>query len=106
MNVSGINTEKMTKARLEFLDVVESLNSIFNRLDIEVANIKSNWSGEGKQEFLAKYEEISKQFPILKRNVTTYSDDIGKVISSYEIQDYELSQKVIKNISKLGEGSE
>ena len=89
MSVSGINSEKMTQFKLELLDAYESLNSIFNRLEVEISSIKENWSGEGKSTLLAKYDEVYNQIPIIK---------------NYELHDQELSQVVMSNISKLDEG--
>ena len=104
MSVSGINSEKMTQFKLELLDAYESLNSIFNRLEVEISSIRENWSGEGKSTLLAMYDEISNQVPIIKQNINSYALDIEKVIKNYELHDQELSQVVMSNISKLDEG--
>lgn len=103
---SGINVEKVDALKIELLDYIESLNSISNRLEISTSTIQNNIEGLGKKEILQKLKQIKGQLPNVSANITTYIDDLNKAVSSYERIDEEVAADLIRNISKLGEGSE
>lgn len=104
--ITGIDVNKIDNLKKELLNYIEEINSIFNRMDSEVTIIQSNMSGVGKIEILQKCNKIKEQVPVLKSNIMVYLEDLSKVVKFYENQDQELSQNVIRNISKLDEGGE
>lgn len=103
---SGINVEKVDALKIELLDYIESLNSISNRLEISTSTIQNNIEGLGKKEILQKLRQIREQLPKVSANITTYIDDLSKAVSNYERIDEETAADLIRNISKLGEGSD
>lgn len=103
---SGINVEKVDTLKIELLDYIESLNSISNRLELSTSTIQNNVEGLGKMEILQKLRQIREQLPKVSANITTYIDDLNKAVSNYEKIDEEVAVDLIRNISKLGEGSD
>lgn len=103
---SGINVEKVDALKIELLDYIESINSVSNRLEVSVSTIQNNVEGFGKKEILQKLGQIREQLPKVSANITTYIDDLSKAVSNYERIDEEVAADLIRNISKLGEGSE
>ncbi len=101
MKYSAINEDKMEKLKLDLLDDIEKLNSIFNQMDTEMETIKQNLIGAGNAELTTKFELIKANYPIIKKNITNYATDIQKVIDSYRNQDQELNEKIISDIEKL-----
>lgn len=103
---SGINTEKIDDLKVELLDYIEALNLISNRLDNCLETIKTNINGYGKNEIVQKITCIKEQFPKISANINFYIEDLGNAVRSYEKQDEEVAATLIRNISKLEEGSE
>lgn len=103
---SGINVEKVDALKIELLDYIESINSVSNRLEVSVSTIQNNVEGFGKKEILQKLGQIREQLPKVSANITTYIDDLSKAVSNYERIDEEVAADLIRNISKLGEGSD
>lgn len=103
---SGINVGKVDALKIELLDYIESINSISNRLEVSASTIQNNVEGFGKKEILQKLGQIREQLPKVSANITTYIDDLNRAISNYERIDEETAADLIRNISKLGEGSD
>lgn len=103
---SGINVEKVDALKIELLDYIESINSVSNRLEVSVSTIQNNVEGFGKKEILQKLGQIREQLPKVSANITTYIDDLNRAVSNYERIDEETAADLIRNISKLGEGSD
>lgn len=103
---SGINTTGLESTIRNLMEQIERLNEVFNQLESEINNISNNISSETGFAIIQKCSQIQEQFPRVKKNISTYIDDIENVISSYINQDHELSQTITQNITKLEEGRE
>lgn len=103
---AGINDEKINSLNVELLDAIEDLNSISNKLDICMETIKHNIDGYGKNEILSKLSTIKQQMPIVSSNISTYIDDLSKVVNRYRDSDEETATTLMNNIGKLDEGRE
>lgn len=98
---TGINEQMINKLKVELLDCIESINSLYNRLDTCKSGIQSNYSGTGSDVIIAKLDSIMNQFPKVSSNINTYISDLSKVVKSFADQDVEIASDVIRNISKL-----
>lgn len=101
MNNSAINLERMETLKIDLLDYVENMNSIFNQLDIEFDIIKQNLTGTGSLTVRNKINSLQVAYTIIKKNITTYATDIQKVIDSFQDQDENISSKITSDIAKI-----
>ena len=101
MNNSAINLERMETLKIDLLDYVENMNSIFNQLDIEFDIIKQNLTGTGSSTVRNKINSLQAAYTIIKKNITTYATDIQKVIDSFQDQDENISSKITSDIAKI-----
>lgn len=101
MNNSAINLERMETLKIDLLDYVENMNSIFNQLDIEFDIIKQNLTGTGSSTVRNKINSLQASYTIIKKNITTYATDIQKVIDSFQDQDENISSKITSDIAKI-----
>lgn len=101
MNNSAINLERMETLKIDLLDYVENMNSIFNQLDIEFDIIKQNLTGTGSLTVRNKINSLQAAYTIIKKNITTYATDIQKVIDSFQDQDENISSKITSDIAKI-----
>lgn len=82
-----INEDDLGSLSLEILDYVDRISEIFDKLNDCVSKLPNSYQGESCRDFMRKYQEVSAYFPIIKSNITTYSDDLISLINKLREND-------------------
>lgn len=82
-----ISEDDLGSLSLEILDYVDRISEIFDKLNACIDKLPNHYQGEPCREFMNKYQELSTYFPIIKGNLTTYSDDLISLINKMRDND-------------------
>lgn len=97
----GINTDKVHSLQIGLLDSIESLKAIKERYENCSIAITANIEGDGKSTIVNNLEKLKSQLTIVISNIDSYITDLNKIIDNYKDQDYEINQKIIRDVNKI-----
>lgn len=82
-NVMGINEEKLTATIASINDDILKISNIFENMETIMADSGKCLSGELGNSMQAKFNEIKFNFPIVKKNLLTYSTELTNIKNNF-----------------------
>lgn len=83
----AINEENLAELSFEVEDYIDRISSIFEKYNIAMSKLSSNYKSEACQKILNYYESIKKFFPIVKNNIKGYAEDYRDLIKILNSED-------------------
>lgn len=82
-NVMGINEEKLNSVITSMNDDIMKISNIFENMEEIMVDSGSCLSGELGNSLQAKFNEIKINFPIIKKNLISYSTELTNIKNNY-----------------------
>ena len=73
------------------------IDETLHKIDNIMSDLDSVWSDENSKKYLAKYEELKKEFPLVRDAIYNYSVFLKSVVSAYQ---KEFSDPTLNSINK------
>lgn len=89
--VAGIQETELGALSIEVLDYVERVSDILNRIDSCMEQLPACYQGSPCTKLVNRYQAIQAQYPLLKDNLKSYSDDFITLIKKMRENDKYLS---------------
>ena len=83
-NTVGINEQKIDKLVLDINNYAERINNVLNNMEDLVNSTNSFFLEEVGNEFRNNFKQLSSNFPTVKTNILSYSQDLIKVKLNYQ----------------------
>ena len=88
--VAGIKEEELSSLSLEILDHADRVSELFTQIDSCMEKLPACYQGPSAQKLLERYQELHALYPVVKRNLTSYSDDLMTLIKKMHAGDKQL----------------
>lgn len=72
----GINDVGLQNLSYDFLTIADNISIIFDKIEQNMAKLEEYLKCEATKDLNEKIETIKKNFPIIKKNIISYSDDM------------------------------
>ena len=82
--VVGLNAQSLASAAEKIQRAALRIDDSIKRIDGIMAELDSVWSDQNSKKYLAKYEELKKDFPKFQSAAHSYSAFLLKVVDEYE----------------------
>lgn len=92
----AIKEDGIANLIVEITDIADEISIIFDEIDDSVSKIKEYLSCSANADIDTKYEEIRKNYQIIKNNVISYSNDL--VSLNVKMHDGEIQMKNLFNV--------
>ena len=79
--VGGIKESELADVCVEINKYSDNIADIFSRIDDEFAKLPEVYKSESLSTLLDSYNDFRKNYPIVKSNINSYSDDLTELIS-------------------------
>lgn len=83
----SISEDELGILSFEVLDYADRISEIFNKLDLCIEQLSLQYQGQACVEIVNHYKQLKQSFPVIKRNLRTYSDDFIKLIQRMQESD-------------------
>ena len=95
--VSGIQEDKIMTLSLNIDEYALKLNEKFEQLTLLVNSLKPAFDSEVGKVFEGKYNQLANNYKTVIKNISSYSDDLKKVKSSYKTFEIKTSESFGKD---------
>lgn len=95
--VSGIQEDKIMTLSLNIDEYALKLNEKFEQLTLLVESLKPAFDSEVGRVFEGKYKQLADNYKTVINNISSYSDDLKKVKSSYKAFETKTSESFGKD---------
>lgn len=85
--IAGINEEDLSSLSLEVLDYADRISEIFDKMDTCMNKLPNHYQGSPCKELIDFYNELSTYYPVIKKNIISYSDDFIALIQKMQDND-------------------
>lgn len=99
--VAGVDSNAIHSLCSEILEYKEKIRNILQNITDSFEESKKYISGDLFDDFDIKYMELKSSYKIIEQNIDSYIDEYNALLSSEELLDFELSNKIIAGISSL-----
>lgn len=89
--VAGIREGELAALSLEVSDYARRISGIFSKIDGAMMQLKNCYQGEPADKLMERYGEIKSLFPVVKNNISSYSDDLMAIIRKMNAGDKRLT---------------
>lgn len=89
---TGINIEGINSLNLEISIINDEIANILSSIDQKVAQLDSFLIGAANREFNLKYDEIRRNYYVVKKNINLYSKDFINLINKMKDVDTDSSK--------------
>ena len=72
----GINDVGLQNLSYDFLTIADNVSVIFDKIEQNMEKLEEHLKCEATKDLNEKIETIKKIFPVIKRNIISYSDDM------------------------------
>ncbi|MBR3236444.1 hypothetical protein IKF92_02070 [Candidatus Saccharibacteria bacterium] len=79
--ITGIKEGELGSLSLEVMGYAERISEIFDRIESAMDRIPACFQGTPSEAINQHYQEIRSNFPVIKDNVTSYSNDLITLIN-------------------------
>ncbi len=81
--VEGIREEDLLSLCDEILKNADNIFEKFNQIDDKFEEIKQYYSSSSLDTLMNKYQNFKKNYPIIKNNIISYSEDLNELIIKF-----------------------
>lgn len=85
--VLGINDATLSEISLSVLDYVDDLSDIFENIDKQMNLLSNYYQGKSRVIIDSYYKDIRSNYPTIKSNIKSYSDDFISLINKMNDND-------------------
>ena len=79
--VSGINENSLLKLCIEIDKFADRISEIFKKIDDDMEEIKNYYSSDTFTTLYNLYEDLRKNYSVIKKNIFNYSGDLNELIN-------------------------
>ena len=87
----AINENDLAALSFEVEDFVDRISDLFQRYDIAMNKLSACYKSDGCKSICSYYDSIKKYFPIVKKNIRSYSKDYQELIKILKSEDRKFS---------------
>ncbi len=85
--IAGIEEGELGALSLEVMDYASRISDIFDRIDACMDKLPSCYQGPPCRKIMDRYRAIQASYPMVKENITSYSDDFITLIKKMREND-------------------
>lgn len=100
-DIIGTNDEGLNNLTLEIRSYKDEISNIFNSLEDSVVNLRDSYKCEAGSVFDQKFNNLKRNFPILKNNLDTYADDLIRAKDNHSKVDLNSVRTIEQAISNI-----
>ena len=110
--VTGIKEDELSNLSIEILDYSDRISEIFDKLDSCIEKLPTYYQDQACTKLINYYRELAEYYPVIKRNINSYSDDLVSLIKKMRENDKYISslfqgytedtKNKIKSVEKMG----
>lgn len=86
-----INEENLGSFAMNLLTASEDITEIFSSIDKKMEALKLCFDGKEYDHLMAKYRDFRKNYPVVKNNIVSYSDDLIALINKVRAGDKDIA---------------
>ncbi len=101
--VAGIKEEELRSLSLEILSYRDIISIVLSEIHFMIKSLDNYYQGPPCKKILAKYDDLSDQYPVLGSNLKNYSKDLQAVIKKMHAGEKKLSSSLNKSTSEFQE---
>ncbi len=101
--LSGINEAALGELSIEILDYTDRISEIFKKIDDNMYRLGNCYQGKCYDDLLRYYENFRKNYPIIKENIISYSDDLIALVRHMNEADAHFAQ-IYTNLTNEAQG--
>lgn len=94
--VNGINTDGIADLMLEISTINDDVALIFDKIDMQVSLLDSYLKGNANTNVKSLYDDIRKNYIIVKKNITSYETDYKNLIVKMKDAETTVTNKFIE----------
>lgn len=85
--VTYIKEDDLSSLSLEILDYSDRISEIFDRIDDCINKLPNHYQGTSCDKLINHYRGLAEQYPVIKQNIVSYSDDLVTLIKKMHEND-------------------
>lgn len=86
-----IDEENLGSFAMNLLTASEDISEIFSSIDNKMEALKIYFDGKEYDHLMTKYRDFRKNYPIVKNNIVSYSDDLIALINKVRAGDDDIA---------------
>lgn len=100
-DIIAINSAEIDKHMLSIIDCSNKVKAIFNKIDDQIALLKTYYSCSGASALYKQYEEFNENYAIIVDNLLSYNSDLMSLKKKYGSTFGDLAQKIKSEAAKI-----
>lgn len=77
---AGIKESELKDLAMDIMKIADSINNTLNNFDNRFYDLKPYYEGKAYNDLNQFYSNVRKKYPVVKKNLNTYSDDFIALI--------------------------
>lgn len=100
-DVIAINSVELDKQMLNIIDCSNKIRAIFNKIDDQIALLKSDYDSPSAAVLYRQYEEFNENYAIIVENILSYNSDLMSLKKKYASTLGDLAQRMATEAAKI-----
>lgn len=100
----GIVIAELDKQMLNIIDCCNDIKAIFNKMDDQIAVLKTHYSCSAADILYKQYEDYNENFPIIVEDLLSYNADLMALKKSYALNVDVLTQELRSKAAAITAG--
>lgn len=100
-DVIAINSAELDKQMLNIIDCSNKIRAIFNKIDDQMALLKTYYDSPSAAVLYKQYEEFNENYSIIVENILSYNSDLMSLKKRYASSFGDLAQKMATEAAKI-----
>lgn len=89
--IVGVNEEGLSSLSLDTSDVADQISEIFDKIDLCMEKLPTYYQGDSCSKIMDYYNDLKSNYPIIKKNIISYSDDFTALVQKMQEHDKNFS---------------
>ena len=85
--VAWIREEELGMLAMEIANDADKISEVFSKIDACMGKVSAYYSGAPSKKILQRYDELKANYPVMKENIVSYSEDLITLISKMREND-------------------
>ena len=94
-----INEDNLGSFAMNLLTASDDISEIFSSIDKKMEALKLCFDGKEYDHLMSKYRDFRKNYPVVKNNIVSYSDDLIALINKVRAGDKDIAF-ILENLTK------
>ena len=92
----AINDNEIGELSVNLMDYSDELGDLFSDIDSKMEELAEYFGGSAANDLFAQYKAFKNNYPTIRDNIISYSDDLITLITRFHDGDKEISVQVEK----------